>query len=139
MSLKCCACNSIKPLTEFSGNQKRKEDGPRCLDCTRSMKPVVTSLRNGNAGSNRRCTSCKARKAPSDFNCESLNKCKACSGACRVKDVQRRYGHCCEIPLEAYREAGVAYSWDDYVTKRDVEAASNAWDARSIAHDSTLR
>lgn len=52
-----------------------------------------------------------------------------------MKDVQRRYGHLCEIPLAAYCEAGVAYSLNDYVTERDVEAASSAWDARSIAHD----
>ena len=156
MSLKCCACCSIKPLADFSGNQKKKVDGPRCLSCTRSMKPVVTSLKNGSSGSSRRCTSCKTRKDPSHFNINaSTGECKDCSikrqyreaeraneaartksaGACRVKDVKRRYGHLCEIPLEAYCEAGVAYSWNDYVTERDVQAASSAWDARSIAHD----
>jgi hypothetical protein len=44
------------------------------------------------------------------------------------------YGHVCEIPLQAYAEAGVAFSWNDMVTAEDVEAASDAWDARSIAH-----
>ena len=54
---------------------------------------------------------------------------------CRVRDVQRIYGHRCEIPLQAYAEAGVAYSSNDYVTADDVDRASDAWDARSIAHD----
>ena len=45
------------------------------------------------------------------------------------------YGHLCEIPLAAYGEADVASDWDDFVTESDVEAASNNWDARSIAHD----
>ena len=59
----------------------------------------------------------------------------AANGACRVKDVQVRYSHMCEIPLAAYIEAGVASRRDDFVTAQDVEAASDAWDARSIAHD----
>lgn len=56
-------------------------------------------------------------------------------GACRVKEVKQRYGHVCEIPLQAYMEAEVAYSKNDFVTDQDVKAASDAWDARSIAHD----
>jgi hypothetical protein len=56
-------------------------------------------------------------------------------GACRVKDVKNVYDHLCEIPIQAYREAGVASSWNDYVTERDVEMASSSWDARSIAHE----
>lgn len=52
-----------------------------------------------------------------------------------MKEVQARCGHMCEIPLQAYIEAGVADSRNDYVTEADVEAASDAWDARSIAHD----
>ena len=56
-------------------------------------------------------------------------------GACRVKEVKQRYGHLCEIPLQAYAEAGVAFSWNHFVTDQDVEAASDAWDARSLAHD----
>ena len=31
--------------------------------------------------------------------------------------------------------AGVAQSWNDFVTEQDVEAASNTWDAMGIAHD----
>ena len=59
----------------------------------------------------------------------------AANGACRVKDVQVRYSHMCEIPLAAYIDAGVASRRNDFVTAQDVEAASNAWDARSVAHD----
>ena len=58
----------------------------------------------------------------------------AARGACRVKEVKARYGHMCEIPIQAYREAGVAHSRNDYVTDQDVQAASDAWDARSVAH-----
>jgi hypothetical protein len=53
----------------------------------------------------------------------------------RVRDVQKHYGHVCEIPLAAYIEAEVAWSRNEYVSERDVEAASDAWDARGIAHD----
>lgn len=56
-------------------------------------------------------------------------------GECRVRDVQRVYGHQCEIPLEAYAQTGVASDWDDFVTKSDVVAASNNWDVRSVAYD----
>ena len=79
MSLKCCACCSIKPLADFSGNQKKKVDEPRCLRCIRSKKPVVTSLNIGTAGSSRRCTSCNARKDPLDFDSPSTNECQDCS------------------------------------------------------------
>ena len=45
--------------------------------------------------------------------------------------------HLCEIPIQAYlcREAGVSSRLNDYVTEEDVDRASNAWDARSIAHE----
>ena len=152
MSLKCCSCCAIKPLADFSGNQKRKDDGPRCLNCTHENRPIISSLNDGNAGSSLRCNVCKVRKDPSKFRGQS---CKDCSykkhwreaeraneaartpaaGACRVRDVQHRYGHLCEIPIQAYNEAGVASSWNDYVTDKDVQAASDAWDARSIAHE----
>jgi hypothetical protein len=49
--------------------------------------------------------------------------------------VQKHYGHKCEIPLQAYVDAGVADSSNDWVTEQEVEAASGAWDARSIAHE----
>ena len=43
----------------------------------------------------------------------------------------------CEIPLEAYCDAGVdVYAGrDTYVTEAEIERASNAWDARGLAHD----
>ena len=136
-------------------NQKKKESSPRCKDCVAANRDVVTLLvDDGNSGSHLRCSSCKTRKGMEMFEGNS-NKCAHCkkeqtrrnaynanerarnplAGACRVKDVQRRYGHLCEIPLEAYREAGVASSWNDYVTERDVKRASSSWDTRSIAHD----
>ena len=164
MSLKCCACTEIKVLDAFSINQKKKESSPRCKDCVAANRDVVTLLvDHGNSGSHLRCSSCKTRKGMEMFEGNShfckeehckekqtrRNADKArrnadeanerarnpLAGACRVKDVQRRYGHLCEIPLEAYGEAGVASSWNDYVTESDVEWASRSWDARSIAHD----
>lgn len=153
MSLKCCACATIKVLGEFSSRQKNKKDAPRCKDCIHAEMPVITSLTNGNSGSHRRCTTCMSRKGPTAFN--EANECNDClqkkryqevkranedarrpsAGACKVKDVQRRYGHICEIPIKAYREAGVASTRDDYVTERDVQAASDNWDARGLAHE----
>jgi len=43
----------------------------------------------------------------------------------------------CEIPLQAYREAGVDLPRGNasMVTVEDVNAVSDAWDARSVAHD----
>ena len=137
MSLKCCACTEIKVVDAFSINQKKKESSPRCKDCVAANRDVVTLLvDDGNSGSHLRCSSCKTRKGMEMFEGNS-NKCAHCKekkSACRVKDVQRQYGHLCKIPLEAYREAGVASSWNDYVTERDVELASSSRDARSIAH-----
>jgi hypothetical protein len=49
--------------------------------------------------------------------------------------VHKHYGHLCEIPLQAYIDADVAWSRNDFVSEEDVEAASAAWDARSIEHD----
>jgi len=152
MSLKCCACSTIKALDDFSSSQKRKKDSPRCTDCVSANRPVIVSLTDGPSGSHRRCRSCMCRKDPATFRGSECNDCmrtrlhneaeraneearRPSSGACKVKDVQRRYGHLCEIPIQAYREAGVASNWDDYVTERDVQAASDSWDARGIAHD----
>eukprot|EP00798_Chlamydomonas_sp_ICE-L_P004369 gene4369-14493_t len=53
----------------------------------------------------------------------------------QVKNAQRVCGHLCEIPVAAYAEADVAYSRSDWVTIDDVDRASDAWDARSIAHE----
>jgi hypothetical protein len=46
--------------------------------------------------------------------------------ACLVKNVFKTYHHVFEIPLQAYIEAGVAHSRNDWVTEQDVQAASNA-------------
>ena len=37
--------------------------------------------------------------------------------------------------MEAYIDAGVASSRNDYVTAADVESASDTWDARGLAHE----
>jgi len=46
--------------------------------------------------------------------------------------VKKRYGHMCEIPLEAYRESGVAGSPNDFVTANDVWATSTSF---AVAYD----
>ena len=40
-----------------------------------------------------------------------------------------------QIPLDAYRGAGVASSLNEWVTEDDVKKASDEWDAMSMAHD----
>ena len=43
---------------------------------------------------------------------------------------------CAKFPsLLQYIDAGVASRRNDFVTAQDIEAASDAWDARSIFHD----
>jgi hypothetical protein len=53
-----------------------------------------------------------------------------------MHSVATIHNHTCEIPFQAYVEAGVnVNSRSSTVTVEDVEAASDAWDARSVAHD----
>jgi hypothetical protein len=81
------------------------------------------------------CNTAEERARREQTNAAQSNK--ASGAACRVQeDAQRIYGHLCEIPIQAYREAGAAFSRNDFVTsKRDVDRASDACDARGIAHD----
>ena len=86
-----------------------------------------------------RCIDCEKKKAGEEAyrlaeEKNARNRTKA-AGACQVKDVCRFYGDVCETPLQAYQEAGVAHGWKDWVTKQDVDQASDAFDARGIAHD----
>ena len=81
------------------------------------------------------CNECVSEMAQKRAEAHNESMRTAANGACRVKDVKLKYGHSCEIPIQAYREAGVAWSWNDFVTEKDVEDASNAWDARSVAHE----
>ena len=53
----------------------------------------------------------------------------------RVKDVFRVKGHACEIPLEAYRRAGVAERETDYVSDAQIEKASAMYDGMGVADD----
>jgi len=50
--------------------------------------------------------------------------------------VAEIHNHLCEIPVEAYTGAGVRVNGrSTMVTVEDVEAASDAWDARGLLHD----
>lgn len=54
-----------------------------------------------------------------------------------VCDVAKVHNDVCEIPIEAYRDAGVNISHGraSMVTVDDVDAASHAWDMRGLLHD----
>jgi len=155
----CSGCLQTMPFSSFSSSQMKKQL-PRCKVCVEggvAVSPEATSLLSSSgfrqcSGDKKmlhsskfssplasRCTECEIKRAREEEHTRAeeenhRNRTRA-AGACQVKDVFHVYGHLCEIPLEAYREAGVASKWKDWVTKRDVDKASNAWDARSIAHD----
>jgi hypothetical protein len=61
------------------------------------------------------------------------------NGKCRIPihSVAKVYNHVCEIPLNACDEAGVSIPRGraSMVTTEDVDAASDARDARGILHD----
>ena len=54
-----------------------------------------------------------------------------------IESVAKVHNHVCEIPLNAYVEAGVSLPRGraSMVTREDVDAASDTWDARGILHD----
>jgi hypothetical protein len=55
----------------------------------------------------------------------------------QIHSIANIYNDVCPIPLQAYREAGVGLPRGkaSMVTVEDVKAASDAWDARGVAHD----
>jgi hypothetical protein len=61
------------------------------------------------------------------------------NGKCRspIHSVTKVHNHICGIPLNAYNEAGVSLPCGraSKVTTEDVDAASDACDARGILHD----
>ena len=152
MKFQCCACLESKPARDFSKSQLRVKNAPRCRECVEQCRAtVIPKPRTGSR-------LCKRCSKPVEGTVDTVRMCQKCadktmqerlehgkhsarsssatrSGACRVRDVQQRYGHLCEIPIQAYQEAEVAHGWDDYVTAEDVQRASDAWDARSILHD----
>ena len=145
----CCACGKEKSESSFSKSQLRRER-PRCSDCVNAQAPAHRGVSTSRfrrcsrkcwrptsefTGTNTLCDACAREKEWRERARErEANRTRA-RGACRVKEVYQRYGHFCEIPLEAYVEAGVAKSRNDFVTEQDVQAASNTWDAMGIAHD----
>jgi hypothetical protein len=54
-----------------------------------------------------------------------------------IHSVAKIHNHVCEIPLQAYEDAGVNLPRGraSMVTMEQVDAASDAWDARGILHD----
>ena len=155
-SIPCGGCLQVKLDSSFSTTQLKKAT-PRCKDCIERHVAEASALLVS-AGF-RQCGGDKKLLHSSMFPSPHASRCIDCeekkiayeeykkaeernvrdrteaAGACQVKDVCRVYGHRCEIPLQAYCEAGVAYGLKDWVTKLDVIKASNAFDARGIAHD----
>lgn len=135
----------------FSKTQMRQER-PRCRDCVagkiaashEALGHLCTRCGWLPAGlfppsPRGLCTACQSRaisdRSARDSMAANIAARTVARGACRVRDVKKRYGHLCEIPLQAYQEAGVAEGRNDLVTEADVQAASDAWDARSILHE----
>ncbi len=143
----CSGCTEPKDDQAFSTSQLKKKAGPRCKVCIASKIPILQGPVPAVLAGFRQCSSDKKWLHASKFACAGHAFCiyheehqnrhnrSAASGACRVKDVFKTYHHTCEIPLQAYIEAGVAHSRNAWVTRQDVQAASDAWDARSILHD----
>jgi hypothetical protein len=154
----CFACLEPQPFSAFS-NKQLKKDTPQCKTCVSSGCdfPQVATVSNAIDVGFTQCSRCKSWKLGETFhgglcvhctenkeqrlpeerevrrNAQELDSRSA--GTCRVREVQRRYGYLCEIPLRAYQDAGIAENVSDYVTAQDVDRASDAWDARGIAHD----
>ena len=130
MHVKCVECDEYKERTCFTKTQRTKNvANRRCKDCV---------ARTASAFANNTTTPIPSPTAAvSDFSSRGRQQRQRAEQGVRVRvrDVQKHYGHLYEIPLQAYREADVAYSRSDYVTAEDVQLASDAWDARSLAHD----
>jgi hypothetical protein len=55
------------------------------------------------------------------------------AGLVRVKDVHKHFD--IHLPLQAYRAAGVADSWNDFVSKEEAEEAYDTHEAYGLAQD----
>lgn len=97
-------------------------------------RDAFTKTQRSKRSAERRCIQCVAAGSQQPAAAAAGAPARA-TGKVRVRDVKKHYGHLYEIPLQAYIDAEVAWSRNDYVSEEDVEAASDAWDARSIAHD----
>lgn len=53
----------------------------------------------------------------------------------RVRDVQKKYGHICQIPLHCCIITESARSWNDLVDEEDIHKASNQWDGEGLMED----
>jgi hypothetical protein len=162
--LKCYACLTAKPPSEYSKTQKSKASRPKCKLCiAASMPPPLTAMQllesrrckggcyrllhdsnfDGESTTCNRCVTKNAerlarnavRQREEEFERANNARRNPKSGACRVKDVAKVYGHKCEIPLRCYQAVGVANSRNDFVTAEDVEQASRQWDGEGILYD----
>jgi hypothetical protein len=137
----CSACCEMRQGDQFSKTQLAKRPHKRCcMDCMAAGQDRPRS--SWSSDSSTSGSSCSSEGAGPSERPKGQGRGAAAAAAAankgplvRVRDVQKHYGHLSEIPLEAYMDAGVAWSRNDLVSESDVEAASDAWDARGIAHD----
>ena len=140
MPHRCSSCCAMKEASDFSKTQLSKLNARRCKQCiaaaavatpphlpaTAGGQPTEPTVSHTTSSATRRRA---GRTQPTHQPASTQG------GLVRVRDVEQHYGHLCEIPLQAYIDAGVASSWSDFVSEDDIEQASNAWDARSICHE----
>eukprot|EP00775_Hariotina_reticulata_P009997 gene9997-biopygen11968 len=146
----CTSCSALKSREQYSKTQFAKGLGHRrCKDCVAQAAgceqqqqqhctaPATNS--HASAGSGVSTSISHLTRNQKQRTCKDVGQSLATEAArsrrVRVRDVQRHFGHLCQIPLEAYIEADVAHSWNDFVSEEDVMRASDAWDARSICYD----
>jgi hypothetical protein len=101
MQRACNSCGVLKDKDAYSKKQLSKGvDLRRCKDCVAGSSEGVAGSASATEKSKPTKHSNAAKAAPHTYKGPRV----------RVKDVQKHYGHLCEIPLEAYMEAGAASS-----------------------------
>ena len=113
------------------------KDAPRCRTCINREKPAAMDFFNAPIGW-RRCTTHRVWCSGESFGGPGARVCTACLESeekhratverkvqlpkFRIRDVQKHFGHRCEIPLQAYMEAGLGvHSRNCLVDKEDVQ------------------
>ncbi|KAF6250563.1 hypothetical protein COO60DRAFT_797931 [Scenedesmus sp. NREL 46B-D3] len=127
-------------LLRSSQGQGTLLKGPASQTQCRAQVYAVCCSRNHAGASRPACAQARACRRCSAAQ-QQAPEARSCRGSCCIcwqiasARCAAAYGHMCQIPLRAYADADVASSYSDFVSKDDVQAASDAWDARSLAYD----